>query len=226
MRSMPLYTHVSASAVEYRDLMGEEAHTPHHTHHPPPKIQLRRTKSECSETCNDTVLQKTGSIVNDSDIGIGRGSSVGGRIPSLKFIMTATPNGSTYADSEIGPAPSVLAVEDFFQANEIGSSILEGWSMEEGSIEGLRSKLDRWRMELPQIYDRGYWTYRTPRQHTRKHTDGEIGGGLFSCFGSSYGCECTFFCGPRSRKKKLGHHDKYPQSPSESLMLSKPSRLL
>ncbi|XP_043705562.1 uncharacterized protein LOC122655433 [Telopea speciosissima] len=230
MRSMPLYTHVSASAVGYRDLMGEEAHTPHHSNHPPPKIQLRRTRSERSEACNDTVSQKTGSIVNGSDIGIGRRSSVGGGIPPLKFITAATPNGSTYADSEIGPAPSVvaagLAVEDFFQANEIGSSILEGWSVEEGSIEGLRSKLDRWRTELPPIYDRGYGTYRTPRRHTRRHTDGEIGGGLFSCFGSSYGCECTFFCGPGSRKKKLGNREKYPQSPSESLVLSKPSRLL
>ncbi|XP_043720811.1 uncharacterized protein LOC122668290 [Telopea speciosissima] len=239
MRSMPLYT-VANSAVGYRDLMGEESHTPHHHHHPPPKVQLRRTKSDGTDTINTTDItsqktinttdiasQKTSSVVNGSELGI---SVVGGATP-LKVITTTTPtNGSMYTESEIGPPASVVAAglvaDDLFPSAEVGSSILEGWSVEEGGVEGLRSKLEKWRKELPPIYDNGYGHYRRPhRRHTRRHT--EMGGGLFSCFGGRFGCECAIFCGPKpKRKKKGGNNDKFQLSPSDSLMLTTPSRLI
>ncbi|XP_042515667.1 uncharacterized protein LOC122089953 [Macadamia integrifolia] len=231
MRSMPLYT-IANSAVGYRDLMGEEVHTPGHHNHPPPKIQLRRTRSDVSETLknNDIASQKTSSVVNGSEVA----TSTGGGVTPIKMIAGATPtNGSMYTESDLGPTASVVAgrltpmtADEMYPSVEVGSSILEGWSVEDGSVEGLRTKLEKWRKELPPIYDNGYGSYRTPRRHVRRHTEGEMGGGLFSCFGGRYGCEFTIFCGPGPKKKKRRNNDKFQLSPSDSLVLTEPTRLI
>ncbi|KAF8394230.1 hypothetical protein HHK36_020437 [Tetracentron sinense] len=191
MRSMPLYTQLSASAVGYRDLIGEEST---HFNQPPnyqnPKIQLRRSRSETRESVKD------GSLINGSDRGV-----------PLKFVETT---GSVWSESEVGPAPSAVgpAVEEgLSQTDDVGSSILEDWSVDDSSVEGLRSKLERWRTELPPIYDRGeIESFRSPAGHVRRHTDG--GGGLFSCFGNAYGCEFSIICGANSNnttKKKISN---------------------
>ncbi|XP_059632298.1 uncharacterized protein LOC132274943 [Cornus florida] len=114
----------------------------------------------------------------------------------LLFGAPGKPN-SIWSDSEVGPSPSEVAAAmagERYPLDDNGSSVLDGWSLDE-SVEGLRSKLERWRTELPPLYDRGFSTstFRSTGQHARRHTDG--GSGLFSCFSNVYGYECQCICG-------------------------------
>ncbi|MBA0749592.1 hypothetical protein Gogos_003496, partial [Gossypium gossypioides] len=87
--------------------------------------------------------------------------------------------GSTiWTDSKLGPSPTEVAaaVAKNLQHNrmeEAESSLADGWSLDE-SIEGLRSKLERWRTALPPLYDRGdfpgYLSSEIPTTSTTKHT--------------------------------------------------------
>ncbi|KFK42792.1 hypothetical protein AALP_AA1G039700 [Arabis alpina] len=121
-------------------------------------------------------------------------------------------------ESELGPSPSEVAekiAKDRSNTHDTESSILSEWSIDETSIEGLRSKLERWKTELPPLYDIGSSHVsssdydgaivptgggmssrrKTPamKKHNRRHTDG--GNGLFSCFSKICGVECSFVCG-------------------------------
>ncbi|XP_027120887.1 uncharacterized protein [Coffea arabica] len=112
---------------------------------------------------------------------------------------------SLWSDSEVGPSPSEVAAamaEKKYPLDEERSSVLDGWSLDE-SVEGLRSKLERWRTELPPLYDRGYASssFRSTGHHKRRHTDG--GTGMFSCFGNIYGYECQCICGKPPGKKTM-----------------------
>lgn len=251
MRSMPLYTQLSTSAVGYRDLMGEG--DPHHHHNnnqnqqpPNSKPELRRTRSERSDrrvAFDDELAtsQKPASSINGSDlktappkgkvfhdkpVSILNGSDIGYPLKprsDLSVSKAGTPKigrpvmgppakvnvttGSVWSELEVGPSPSEIA-EDTYNGEE-QNSMLEGWSLE-GSVEGLRSKLERWRTELPPVYDRGgeFGSFRSSvvaggsRARARRHTDG--GGGLFSCFGNVYGYECSCICGKNTGTKKSG----------------------
>ncbi|VVB07265.1 unnamed protein product [Arabis nemorensis] len=144
-------------------------------------------------------------------------------------------------ESELGPSPSEVAqkmAKERSRANETESSILSEWSLDDDSnIEGLRSKLERWRTELPPLYDLGSSHQssdvgsgaivpvtggkssrrKTPttvkKKHNRRHTEG--GNGLFSCFSNICGVECTFVCGggsdPDGSKKKGGSSGRIPR---------------
>lgn len=144
-------------------------------------------------------------------------------------------------ESELGPSPSEVAqkmAKERSQANETESSILSEWSLDDDSnIEGLRSKLERWRTELPPLYDLGSSHQssdvgsgaivvanagggkssrkKTPavkKKHNRRHTEG--GNGLFSCFSNLCGVECTFVCGGGSDtdgSKKKGGSGRLPR---------------
>ncbi|KAE8723378.1 Auxin-responsive protein IAA13, putative isoform 1 [Hibiscus syriacus] len=62
-----------------------------------------------------------------------------------------------WTNSEIGPSSSEVAAAVTRNMNhnkmeEVESSVGEEWSLD-GSIEGLESKLGRWRTELPLVYD-------------------------------------------------------------------------
>ncbi|GFY93090.1 calcium-dependent lipid-binding (CaLB domain) family protein [Actinidia rufa] len=208
MRSMPLYTQLSASAVGYRDLMDED-YLNGHGHHGPTnptttsnnvKPILRRSKSERSER-----------VTFDDDLG----SIVG--VPQKKGASSSLAH-SFWSDSEVGPSPSDVAAvmaRERYLIDDNQSSVLDGWSLDE-SVEGLRSKLDRWRMELPPLYDRagfGGSSYRSTSQHPRRHSD-DGGPGLFSCFGNIYGYECQCICGkPPGGRRSLSSRF---QSPSAS----------
>lgn len=107
---------------------------------------------------------------------------------------------SIWSDSEVGPSPSEVAAaimaERRYPLDDNQSSVLDGWSLDE-SVEGLRSKLERWRMELPPLYDNrtstGSFRSSTQRSHSRRRKDS--GSGLFSCFGNICGYECQCVCG-------------------------------
>ncbi|GMI70374.1 hypothetical protein like AT2G33320 [Hibiscus trionum] len=122
-----------------------------------------------------------------------------------------------WTDSELGPSPSEVAaaVARNLQHNkmeETESSVAEGWSLDE-SIEGLQSKLERWRTELPPLYDRGellsYMSSGVPTTSTSKNTrNGRRNPRRksFTCFGNIFGCGVTITCAPGasgSRKRRI-----------------------
>ncbi|KAF3629404.1 putative pathogenesis-related protein STH-2-like [Capsicum annuum] len=119
------------------------------------------------------------------------------------------------AESELGPSASevaaILVEQKRYPLDDKRSSVLDGWSVDE-SMEGLRSKLERWRTEVPPIYDRGMGSssYHSTGRHARRRKDG--GSGLFSCFGSICGFECQCICG---KPKKRNGNNKY-KSPSNA----------
>ncbi|VVA36495.1 PREDICTED: C2 [Prunus dulcis] len=125
-------------------------------------------------------------------------------------------------ESELGPSPSevaaAIAKERLDQDAE--SSVVVGAWNEEDSVEGLQSKLERWRTELPPVYDRGEFSSfpSSDERHERRHSDG--GSGLFSCFSNICGIECSIVCGSgdsdsKTRKKNGSKSGgKVPRSPS------------
>ncbi|KAL6194720.1 hypothetical protein ACLB2K_035796 [Fragaria x ananassa] len=149
-----------------------------------------------------------------------RRSSVPGKSP-FKMGTYETPRKSNLiavpylTESELGPSPSEVAAaiarERVDQDNE--SSVVVGAWNEDESVEGLQSKLERWRTELPPVYDRGdYSSFPSSSEgrHTRRHTDG--GNGLFSCFSNICGVECSIVCGgsgeASKERKKAGSSSK------------------
>jgi len=128
------------------------------------------------------------------------GHENGGAPKGSKFVIGAPFKAhSIISDSEVGPPPSEVAAmmaERKYPLDDNQSSVLDGWSLDE-SVEGLKSKLERWRMELPPLYDRGFSTSsyqsRSSARPTRRKSDSSIG--LFSCFGNICGYECQCVCG-------------------------------
>lgn len=118
-----------------------------------------------------------------------------------KFVFGG-PIAHHWTDSEIGPSASEVAAavaEKKYPLDDQKSSVLDGWSLDE-SVEGLRSKLERWRTELPPVYDRGQASssYHSTGRHTRRQARGSSG--LFSCFGNIMGYECQCVCGKPQKK--------------------------
>lgn len=138
-------------------------------------------------------------------------------------------------DSELGPSPSEVAAEILAKgknrADDVESSILGGaaWSVAD-SVEGLQSKLERWRAELPPTLDstsdvpsnapsvnkngRGE-RHRGRRRRTGRRGEGDgEGEGLFSCFSNICGCECSVTCKNPLKKRggKCGQRSRSPGS--------------
>ncbi|XP_030476266.1 uncharacterized protein LOC115693414 [Syzygium oleosum] len=112
-------------------------------------------------------------------------------------------------ESELGPSPSevaaAVAAKERYKIKDVESSAVDKWSLSE-SVEGLQSKLERWRMELPTVWDHGELpslhssgnnikTKSSSQRHTRRHTDGGGGVGLLSCVSNICGLECSIVCG-------------------------------
>ncbi|KAJ9180009.1 hypothetical protein P3X46_008318 [Hevea brasiliensis] len=217
MRSMPLYTELSASAVGFNDLIDAKTNKQSIEEK---TAKLRRTQSDHTDftTTADEFgvkgsLNAKSSVVNGSSLvnsstlktssrdkdtgtsGNGNGSMV---------------NGSLCSD--VGPSASVVAAaiakgliktpgnEGIPNKSGGSSSIIEGWT-ENDSVEGLRTKLERWRTELPPIYDNDankMMSKSRRKHHRRRRSDGP---GLFTCFGNVFGCEISITCGGGSSKK-------------------------
>ncbi|XP_047313113.1 uncharacterized protein LOC124916443 [Impatiens glandulifera] len=114
---------------------------------------------------------------------------------------------SIWSDSEVGPSPSEVAAvmasrQRRYPLDDDKSSMMDGWSMDE-SEEGLRSKMERWRTELPPLYDRSF-----------TESSCRDAAGMFSCFGNVCGLECQIVCGkpPEETKPTRNERNQY-QSP-------------
>ncbi|KAF5465848.1 hypothetical protein F2P56_015815 [Juglans regia] len=106
-------------------------------------------------------------------------------------------------ESELGPSPSEVAAEmaKVQRLDEEGSSLVGGASMDE-SVEGLQSKLERWRTELPPVYDQGeFSSVMSSKNHEHEQHKPDGGNGLFSCFSNICGCQCQIVCGGDSANK-------------------------
>ncbi|XP_052208457.1 uncharacterized protein LOC127812158 [Diospyros lotus] len=112
-------------------------------------------------------------------------------------------------DSDVGPSPSEVAAaiakeREMRPLDDKESSALGGWSLD-GTVEGLRSRLERWRMELPPQHNRGGFggrgsSGRSSSHHHVRQGAAMNGGrvGLFSCFGKICCFECECVCGKPS----------------------------
>lgn len=216
-RSMPLESDLGSSAVDYDwDLSEIRAQKQNQNLIKNGyKIIMKRSQSERYDP--DAFTGKpNGSVCNGSSIVSGGRESMKSRseIGTTKKIVNA--NGSLCSD--VGPSPSVVAAaiaKGLYPApDDVGSSILEDWT-EQDSIEGLKTKIERWRTELHPVYDnelkkiqsKNYRRKETKKQRRRR------GSGLFSCFGTAYGCEFSITCGGPN-KKKFGN-GKGHMTPSE-----------
>ena len=193
---------------------------------------LRRSKSErsiseCYLLKAESEMFTSSSAVSESAVNYGKG------------------RGSLCSD--IGPSPSVVAAaiaRGLYQTPgrkkaAAESSILEDWVEEDDSVEGLKTKIERWRSEIHPLYQKnlsnnaaaaatanggGRSMYRkneppqTPAPGKRELRRG--GSGLFSCFGTAYGCEFSITCGGgnsgrRKRSSGGGEDGEAPLSLSE-----------
>ncbi|XP_057772234.1 uncharacterized protein LOC130991838 [Salvia miltiorrhiza] len=128
--------------------------------------------------------------------------------PQQQYVIGAMKKGNqAWSDSEVGPSPSEVAAvmaERRYPLDDKESSVLDGWSMDE-SVEGLRSKLERWRMELPPLYDNGGagdFSSSSYKSSTRSGKADKEKDGSFSCFGNIFGYECQCICGKPADGKK------------------------
>ncbi|GAV83007.1 C2 domain-containing protein [Cephalotus follicularis] len=213
MKSMPLYSELSASAVGIQDLIDTvRTHKhkavyddqDHHVNAKDSLTKLRRSQSDKTGLTftfnedknlgvNQQRQQPAGSICGVSVITeqkLGSGSIVNGSLcsdvgPSASVVAAAIARGLIKTPATTGARTLRLPAAD-----DAGSSILDGWT-EKDSEEGVKTKLERWRAELQPIYDHLHSRKSTSSKksaHMRRKTEGGDGGnGLFSCFGTVFG---------------------------------------
>lgn len=177
-----------------------------------PKAKLRRSQSDKTDLTSEDYSKNsshqaqqptgtgsvvTGSICNGGSVVKGSGSMVNG----------------SQCSSDVGPSASVVAAaiaKGLYKAptppkTGAGGLVTEEWTAaakESDQQEVMKSKVERWRTELPPIYDNSKMSANSKHGgRPRRRTDS---GGLFSCFGNAFGCEISITCGGgnSSNKKK------------------------
>lgn len=235
MRSMPMYSELSASEVGYWDIMDPKKHKI--TNQMPQQQLITNAKENNNNTYYDSklmTLQRSQSEKNESTItdytyrpqkqnGYGYGgfddvhgdSELG--VPINKKGVIVNANGSLCSD--VGPSPSIVAAAiakglypmPLPMPRKAGDAIFEDWT-EKNKEEGLKTKIERWSStELPPVYDHlGQNQKREIKNNTKgkggrnQRRQGGRGSGLFSCFGTAYGCEFSISCGGGNNKKRYG----------------------
>uniref|UniRef100_A0A2N9EXZ2 C2 domain-containing protein n=1 Tax=Fagus sylvatica TaxID=28930 RepID=A0A2N9EXZ2_FAGSY len=180
MRNMPVYKELAQSAIGYWDLMDVKGQ--------------KKNDSDSSSTSNNNSIQSH----------LQRSLSELSSFISDKYV--AEMNSIDDVDLESLKKGKNVVSRRLPVRSSVESSLVDDWVTEDTSAEGLKSKIARWRFELPPpIYDSSYakfgWRPRQSNRHARRHS---TGGGLFSCFGKAYGFKCAISCGgvgSRSKKK-------------------------
>ncbi|KAL2954605.1 hypothetical protein AAZX31_19G232700 [Glycine max] len=202
MRSMPLYSELSSSAVGYWDNIiknknaktedDDDDNTQHH-HLPLDSslLTLQRCQSEKNDsTVNDYAYHGNakhyGYDGQDSDEGVRKGGPSVVAAAIAKGLLPMPP-----------PAPCTSEI-----------SGMDGWSENSGT-EGMKTKIERWRNELTPAYE----DYDDERKKVMRKTSKRVGqtsrrrgrgGGPCSCFGSVFGIEISITCGGGNRRKGQG----------------------
>lgn len=110
--------------------------------------------------------------------------------------------------SSIGPSASVVAeaiAKGLYprRANAYNDNCRSSIVLAESeSVEGLKTKMERWRTELPPLYDRKSGKPNPRGGYTRRRIHGDGGARLFSCFGNAYGCQFSVSCGGGGSNRK------------------------
>lgn len=244
MRSMPLCTELSGSAVGFQDLSGEKSDKKNNGKENQENVEKEKKQSSdgkkirlmrsLSDQTDRTKKQgggkknNAGSVCNGSvqyyghssvATGAGGGSVVDGGFGSVVTNGCSVVNGGSMVNgsvcnSDLGPSPSVVAAAIAWGLYPIqqgpspkpGSSVLEDWMVEESSVEGLKSKIEQWRMDHPRSYDQGYKRLENSKKREKKRNrrrsrtldEDDEETRRFSCFGNAYGCEFTIVCGGSS----------------------------
>ncbi|KAK4764855.1 hypothetical protein SAY86_025945 [Trapa natans] len=222
LRSMPLQSEVSATTYGATEMMDKdtEKNYPtkvHQQQNPNDKkiIQLWRSHSEKTDD-RFYAHYPANSVINDSMVNGAQAGGAGGlKQPNGGGGGSVVGMGSLV--SSIGPSASIVAAAiakgvhprqlQAVQAynDEGGSSILYETMAQSESVAGLRTKIERWRTELPPLYDRknGKPNPRGGAQR-RRHSEGG-GSGPISCFGKALGCEFSISCGRGGINRKNLH---------------------
>ncbi|XP_015940262.1 uncharacterized protein LOC107465803 [Arachis duranensis] len=238
MRSMPMYSELSASVVEEWDLMDpkKENTKPNQT----PRSDnsgvydfklypLQRCQSEKNDSTINDYAYTPGKQTRYYEDEHGMGSEIG--IPLTKNGKIVNANGSLCSD--VGPSPSVVAAAiakglypvplPVPRATPANPLILD-WPGKDGEMGMTKNNMiDRWRSEpdMTPVYDHlGQHPKRgkamsVKGKNQRRHN---ANNGMFSCFGTALGCEFSITCGGGNRKQKRvgggkGHHNN--TAPSE-----------
>ncbi|KAJ1413862.1 C2 domain [Sesbania bispinosa] len=220
MRSMPIYSELSTSAVGYWDIMDAKKkpnHKENNENSPTDSklLTLQRCQSEKNDsTINDYTYQGAGKhgyvLEGDSEVGV----------------RVVNANDESLC-SDVGPSPSVVAAAiakgiypmPALPPRTAESSTVDGWS-ENNSTEGMNTKIERWRTELTPAYEeyddeRKMVVKQTPKRNGKTPRRPNRRGKLFSCFGTAFGCEFSITCGGGNRKKRRGGAKAHLTSVSE-----------
>lgn len=225
MRSMPMYSELSASAVGYWDVMDPKK----------PKLQQNETNNNDS-SCKLLTLQRSQSEKNDSTINDYayncskengydeggddcQGSEVG--MPMAKKGVIMNMNGSLCSD--VGPSPSVVAaaiakglypLPMMTAPRKPGNLVFQDWPEERGGLTAVYDHLGK-NNENKKVRH----VHSIPKGKGQKHRKGSSDGGLFSCFGTAMGCEFSITCGGGhgNRKKRYEGGSKAPPTAESEL---------
>ncbi|KAK6915315.1 C2 domain [Dillenia turbinata] len=231
MRSMPLFGQFTASALGYKDLVGETTESLRPNSQVPKDMEekssgikvLRRAQSEISLPVSDGKARKTrpmingGSTLNGSDLNGSflSGSNLNGSTVNGSIVWgPPRPGGSVCSD--VGPSPSVVAaaMAKIYKDDDVSSSILGEWTVNRRE-EGLKSKIQRWRADIPVRYENDPRKKKPKPPKSSRHPRQSNGPRLFTCFGNAYGCEFTIVCGTGNSKKMYSRKPNLPIAPYE-----------
>lgn len=168
-----------------------------------PTAKLRRSQSDRTDLTSEeyTAKQPQPATPGPPD------SMCNGDVAVKKVGSGSMVNGSI-CSSDVGPSASVVAAaiaKGLYQTPTVPvkapAAEDDGSLLTEQSEEGLHSKLERWRTELPPTYDST--KIRANSKHAGKpRRRATEGGGLFSCFGNAFGCEISITCGGGNSKRR------------------------
>jgi hypothetical protein len=212
MRSMPMYSELSSSSIEYDDIRNPKKHNQNENCNYDSKMMtLQRSQSEKNDsTINDYTYNPDGKngYYGESEFEIG--------VPTGKKGVIVNANGSLCSD--VGPSPSVVAAAiakglyplplQMPRKAVNQSPMFDKWPPEKDhGGEMLNTRMDRWRaIELPAAYDNNNNNNNGEKNMVKQTGKGKgknEGEGKFSCFGNLLGCEISITCGGGNRKKRF-----------------------
>lgn len=223
MRSMPLYSELSTSAVGLWDMMDLN---------PNKKKMINNYDNNSATDSKMLTLQRCQSEKNDSTVneysyyGAGKNGYNGYEESEVSTVVQRKGGNEESLCSDVGPSPSVVAAaiaKGLYPLpagrmktveRERERPVVDEWS-ESNCTEGMNTKIERWRNELTPMYNKeecDELDEEIKKKMAAKQTPKQIGKtpgrppvsqkGKFSCFGKAFGCEFSISCGGSNRKKK------------------------